>query len=160
MFFRNALYTIITGDGIVKSVDGGNSWVPANQGLIASDGATLTVSGGKLYAATHETNYGTRGPSTSGIYRLADDGNSWLPIQTKMQSSNDTIGGINQLTISGETFYIVGQMGPGSAALPLESRGGPVDTAQTARFFGLAPVSCFRQNCLRQSSEGKTVPLG
>ena len=113
VFFRNTLYTI-TGDGIVKSVDDGNSWVPANQGLIASDGATLTVSGGKFYAATGETNYSTQSPSTAGVYRLADDGNSWIPIQRNMRSSNDRIYGVNQLVVSGETFYVVGQMGQGA----------------------------------------------
>ena len=112
VFFRNTLYTI-TGDGIVKSVDGGNSWVPVNEGLVASDGATLTVSGGKLYAATNETNVRWN-PSTSGVYYLADDDNSWIPIQTNMQSSNDRIYGVNQLIVSGETFYAVGQMGDGA----------------------------------------------
>ena len=109
VFFRDALYTV-TGDGIVRSADGGNSWVPMNEGLVASDGATLTVSGGKLYTATNETNYGLN-PSTSGIYSLADDGNSWIPVQTNMQSSNNRIYVVNQLAISGETFYIVGQTG-------------------------------------------------
>ena len=113
MFFRNALYTI-TSDDIVKSADGGNSWVPVNAGLIASDGGTLTVSGGKLYAATNETNYSTQNLSTSGVYRLADDENSWVPIQRNMQSSNDRIYGVNQLTVSGKTFYAVGQMGDGA----------------------------------------------
>ena len=109
VFFRNALYAI-AGDGIVKSADGGNSWVPVNEGLVASEGGLLTVSGGKLYIATNETNYGLN-PSTSGIYHLADDGNSWIPIQTNMESSNNRIYVVNQLAISGETFYIVGQMG-------------------------------------------------
>ena len=112
VFFENALYTV-TADGIVKSADGGNSWVSVNKGLVADDGATLTVSGGKLYAATNETNIRWN-PSTSGIYRLADDENSWLPIQTNMQSANDRIYGVNQLTVSGETFYVVGQMGQGA----------------------------------------------
>ena len=114
VFFRNALYTIITGDGIVKSVDGGNSWVPANDGLVASGGGILTVSSGKLYVATNETNYGRQNLSTAGVYRLADDGSSWVAIQRNMQSSNDRIYGVNELTVSGETFYVVGQMGDGA----------------------------------------------
>ena len=109
VFFRDALYAV-TDDDIVKSADGGNSWVSVNGGLVASDGATLTVSGGKLYAATNETNYGLN-PSTAGIYCLADNGSSWIPVQTNMQSANNRIYVVNQLAISGETFYIVGQMG-------------------------------------------------
>ncbi len=110
VFFRNALYTIMTGDGILKSADGGNSWVPVNDGLVASNRGKLTVSGGNLYAATDETNYSTRDPSTAGIYRLADDGNSWAPIQTNMQFSNGRIEVINQLAISRNTFYLITQI--------------------------------------------------
>ncbi len=109
VFFRDAFYAI-TDDDIVKSADGGNSWVSVNKGLIAGDGATLTVSGGKLYAATNETNYGLN-PSTAGIYSLADNGSSWIPVQTNMQSANNRIYVVNQLAISGEIFYVVGQMG-------------------------------------------------
>ena len=76
----------------------------------ASEGGTLVVSDGKLYAATNETNLGTWNPPTSGIYRLADDGNSWLPIQTNMQFPNDRIYRVNQLTVTGETFYVTGPM--------------------------------------------------
>ena len=110
VFFKSALYTIITGDGILKSADGGNSWVPVNDGLVASNGGKLTVSGGKLYAATDETNYSTRNPSTAGIYRLAEDGNSWVPIQRNMQFSNDRIDITNQLVISEDTFYVITQI--------------------------------------------------
>ncbi len=116
VFFRNALYTIITGDGIVKSVDGGNSWAPANDGLIASYGGTLTVSDGKLYAATAETNFRWN-PSTSGIYRLADDGNSWLPIQTNMQSAKEKMYKVDQLASAAKTFYAIAQMGQGQRLL-------------------------------------------
>ena len=109
VFFRNALYAT-TDDGIVKSADDGNSWIPVNEGLVASEGGMLTVSRGKLYIATNETNYGLNS-STSGIYSLAGAGNSWIPVQTNMQSANNRIYVVNQVAISGETFYIVGQMG-------------------------------------------------
>ena len=104
VFFRNALYTI-TSDGIVKSADGGNSWVPVNEGLVGEPEMTLTVSGGKLYVAMDELK-----PSTAGIYCLADDGNSWGPIQTNMQAANDRIDVVNQLAVSGDTFYVVTQI--------------------------------------------------
>ncbi|MDE0185433.1 MAG: hypothetical protein OXP71_08240 [Candidatus Poribacteria bacterium] len=113
VFFGNALYTIITGEGIVKSVDGGTPWVPANDGLIASNGGTLTVSDGNLYAATNETNMGTWNPATSGIYRLADDGNAWLPIRTNMQSAKERMYSVDQLALAGKTFYAIAQMGQG-----------------------------------------------
>ena len=116
--FRNALYTL-TGEGIVKSANGGNSWVPVNDGLIANDGAKLvgseglhlwagaelTVSGGKLYAATCESNNSRLNPGTSGIYYLAEDENSWLPVHPNMPSFN--INRIDRLAVSGETFYVV-----------------------------------------------------
>ena len=104
VFFGGALYTI-TSDGIVKSTDGGNSWVPMNEGLSAKEEVTLIVSGGKLYVATEELK-----PSTAGIYCLADDEKSWMPIQINMQSSNDKIYVVSQLAISGDTFYVVTQI--------------------------------------------------
>ena len=119
--FRNALYTV-AGEGIFKSVDGGESWLLVNDGLIANGGAKmagrggildwsgvkLAVSGGKLYAATCKGNSSFWNPDTSGIFYLAEDENSWLPIHTKMPSFNgDRINAIGRLAISGQTFYII-----------------------------------------------------
>ena len=70
-------------------------------------GAKLVVSGGKLYVATCESNTSRWNPGTSGIYCWAEDENSWLPIHMNMPSFNDRIDIIDQLAISGETFYII-----------------------------------------------------
>ena len=165
VFFRNALYTIITGDGIVKSVDGGNSWVTANDGLVASDGGTLTVSGGKLYAATNETNYSMQNLSSAGVYRLADDENSWAPIQTNMQSANDIIYGVNELTVSGETFYIVGQMGDGARLYRWRVGEGLWTQLRPQDFLGWQPlavsgstvyISSMNRRLLRSVDEGNS----
>ena len=157
VFFRNALYTV-TGDGIVKSADGGNSWVAVNEGLVASDGATLTVSGGKLYAATHETNVRWN-PSTSGVYCLSDDENSWIPIQTKMQSAKDRMYTVDQLVVSRETFYVASQMGDGSQLYRWRVGEDLWTQLRPQAFFELATISCVRQNRLSQPSESKIVPL-
>ena len=128
VFFENALYAV-TGDGIVRSQDGGVSWDLINQGLIASDGRTLTVSGskriiqpsiiswngatmivleGKLYVAICGGQDSGWNPFAFGVYCLAEEGNFWIPIETKMQSSNGRISSFYQLTSSGKTFYIIG----------------------------------------------------
>ena len=122
--FENTLY-IVRSDGIVKSVDGGDSWRPVNeglggsygatlarQGIIDNDWATLTVSGDELYAAMNENN-SSWWITYPGIYGMAEDGNSWLPIQTNMQSSNGKISSVYQLVVSEETFYVVGSTGQG-----------------------------------------------
>ena len=119
--FRKGLWTV-TGDGIAKSVDGGDSWVLVNDGLIANDwvgvagskglllwpGAKLTKSEGKLYAATCKSDYSYWNPNTSGIYCLAEDETSWLPIHTNVPSFNgDSIDVVDRLANSGKTFYII-----------------------------------------------------
>ena len=153
VFFGNALYTV-TGDGIVKSADGGKSWMPVNKGLVADDGATLTVSGGKLYAATNETNVRWN-PSTAGIYRLADDGSSWVPIQTNMQSANDRIYGVNQLTVSGETFYVVGQMGRGARLYRWKVEEALWTQLRSQDFLGWRPLAVSGRTVYVNPARGK-----
>ena len=123
--FKNALYAT-TGHVIVKSVDGGHRWTPVHQGLPVTQAWAFAVADGELFLGLHETNYGRRDrPFTAGIYRLADDQNSWIPVQTEMRTDNldhpkknlyqkfERLQSVDELVISGNTFYAIGQMGSG-----------------------------------------------
>ena len=125
VFFKNALYASTHNrNGIFKSVDGGNQWVPIHRGLPTADVGALAISGGTLYLGVNEMNFmDTQDPSTAGIYRLAADRNSWIPVQTEMRTAytdSDWHKGYHQmysvdtLAISGDTFYTIAQMGNGS----------------------------------------------
>ena len=123
--FKNALYaSTYNRNGVFKSVDGGGRWTPIHGGLPTIDVGALAVSGGVLYLGVNEENFtGTQDPTTGGIYRLADDQNSWIPVQTEMRTAymdNDRRRGYHQMfsvevfVISGNTFYVIAQMGSGS----------------------------------------------
>ena len=166
--FRSALYTV-TDDGIIKSVNNGDSWGPVNDGLVAGDEATLTfprtyvpfigwdgpklkVSGDKLYVATSE---GIRGKWNPGIYCLTDNGSSWTPIQRNMKSANGEIHVVSQLAITGGNVL----RDWGRAALPLESGRRSMDETQS-RDFGSGQVGCIRRDCLRFEYGWETFPFG
>ena len=123
--FKNALYaSTYNCNSVFKSVDGGNRWMPIHVGLPTTDVGALAVSGGSLYLGVNEENFtGTDDPTTGGIYRLGDDRNSWIPMQTEMRTAyieNERRRGYHQmysvevLVITGETFYVIAQMGSGS----------------------------------------------
>ncbi len=124
VFFKNALYvTTYNRNGIFKSVDGGNNWIPIHRGLPTIDVGALTVSGRTLYLGMNEMNFmGTQGATTAGIYRLEDDQNSWIPVQTEMRTADKDprysntyhqMYSVEQLAISGDTFYAIASMGRG-----------------------------------------------
>lgn len=123
--YKNALYAT-TGHDIVKSVDGGHRWTPVHQGLPVTIAWEFAVADGELYLGLHETNYGRRDrPFTAGIYRLADDKNSWIPVQKEMRTDNldhpkknlyqqfERLHSVDELVISGNTFYAIAQNGSG-----------------------------------------------
>ncbi len=123
--FENALYAT-TEHAIVRSVDDGTRWVPVHQGLPVTKARAFAVVDGELYLGLDETNYGRRNkPFTAGIYRLADDQNSWIPVQTEMRTDNldhpkknlyqifERIQSVEELVISGGVFYAIAQMGNG-----------------------------------------------
>ena len=121
--YKNALYATTRND-IVKSVDGGNRWAPVHQGLPVTRAWTFAIADDVLYTGLDETNMGSETkPSTAGIYRLADDRNSWIPVQTEMRTDNlkdadlypsyERLHSVEELVISGDTFYAIAQMGGG-----------------------------------------------
>ncbi len=119
--FKDALYASTHNrNGVFKSADGGDRWTPIHSGLPTTDVGALAISGEALYLGVNEdylTGVEDR-TYTGGIYRLADDRNSWIPVQTEMRTDY-RLKGYNQmysvdvLVISGETFYIIAQMGSG-----------------------------------------------
>jgi hypothetical protein len=126
VFFKNALYvTTYNRNGIFKSVDGGNNWIPIHRGLPTIDVGALTVSGGTLYLCVNAVNVmdtQKQKALTAGIYRLGDDQNSWIPVQTEMHMADidrrryrtyPQMYHVEQLVISGNTFYAITSMGVG-----------------------------------------------
>ena len=110
-------------NGVFKSVDGGDRWTPIHDGLPTTDVGALAVSDGALYIGVNEENFtATEDPTTGGIYRFAEDRNSWIPVQTEMRTAyieNDRRKGYHQMfsvevfAISGDTFYVIAEMGSG-----------------------------------------------
>ena len=123
VYFKNALYaSTYNQKGIFKSVDGGNRWTPIHSGLPTKNVGALAVSGGTLYLGVSDANFGTDDPPTTAIYRLAIDQNSWIPVQTEMRTAHidgDPHRGyfqfysVEELAISGDTFYALAGMGNG-----------------------------------------------
>ena len=113
-FFKNALFAVSgNNNAIVKSVDGGNEWTPIHQGLPTTIARALTVSDDTLYLGLQDTNFDRRKPSTAGIFRLADDEDSWIPVQTEMRTDDQyhQLSGVEELAISGDTFYVLAYAG-------------------------------------------------
>ena len=122
VYFRNELYASMFANGIFKSVDGGNRWIPIHRGLPTTDGVgAIAVSGGAMYIGVCEVNFmDTKTPFTGSIYRLADDRNSWIPVQTRINTKdtgNDRhkeyhqISFVDELAISENTFYAFARTG-------------------------------------------------
>ena len=124
VFFKDALYvTTVNRNGIFKSVDGGNNWIPIHQGLPTIEVGALAVSRGTLYLCVNAVNVmDPQKALTAGIYRLADDQNSWIPVQTEMHMADidrqryrtyPQMYRVEQLVISGNTFYAIASIGVG-----------------------------------------------
>jgi len=75
----NALY-IVSSEGLVKSRDGGTTWVAASNGLPDKFPSRLFTVGNTLYAAMR------------GLYKSTDDGASWQLVKPDMLVSGAGVG--------------------------------------------------------------------
>ena len=64
------LYASALGDGVIRSVNGGDSWTPINDGLGEAAVMTMEVVGEKLYVGTY----------SEGVFRWMEDKRWWEPI--------------------------------------------------------------------------------
>lgn len=71
---ENILYATLMGQGVAKSIDGGNSWNLANNGLVAST-ITNVVTDPKNPAVVYAS-----GGDGSGTWKTADRGKTWEPL--------------------------------------------------------------------------------
>jgi photosystem II stability/assembly factor-like uncharacterized protein len=62
---------------LLKSADGGASWLAINQGLAGLIGTSLTGTALLIDPANSDTLY--LGTSTGGVFRSADGGANWSP---------------------------------------------------------------------------------
>lgn len=109
-YYENALYASTRiHDGIFKSIDGGNRWTPIRKGLSTARVGALAVSGSELYISVGENSL-----MDADVYRLADNRDSWIPVQTAMRApyidNNQRrryyiIYSVAKLEVSGDAFY-------------------------------------------------------
>ena len=64
------LYASAWGDGVIRSVNGGDSWTPINDGLGEAEVMTMEVVGEKLYVGTY----------SKGVFRWMEDKRWWEPV--------------------------------------------------------------------------------
>ena len=66
----STLYASGWGKGVIRSVDGGDSWTPINDGLDDAEVITMEAVGGKLYVGTYR----------KGVFRWMADKRWWEPV--------------------------------------------------------------------------------
>ena len=64
------LYVSAWGDGVIRSVNGGDSWTPINDGLGEAEVTTMETIGEKLYVGTY----------SKGVFRWMPDKRWWEPV--------------------------------------------------------------------------------
>lgn len=87
------LFASIPGHGVYRSIDGGQSWSPSNNGLQTTFVSSLLVVGNTLFAASNDV---------GSVFKSADGGDSWIP------GGNGIDQGISSLVYSDGKLYASG----------------------------------------------------
>lgn len=79
------------GEGMIRSVDNGDTWTQINNGLLNLNIFALAVNSNQhLFAGT----------DTSGVFRSTDNGDSWSALNTGLPNENDFFSEIRSLAIN------------------------------------------------------------
>ncbi len=94
------------GGGVFRSMDNGDQWVPANEGLTSLDVSSLAInSRGHIFAGLIGATYGASG---GGVFRSIDNGDHWTPINDGL---TNTV--VYALAINSHDYIFAGTFGGG-----------------------------------------------
>jgi hypothetical protein len=97
----NATHTMFAGtlfDGVLRSVDAGVTWIPANDGMLTTNISAIAIApSGEMYAGTD-----------AGVYRSTDDGAHWSDFSSGLLRPL-----VLSLTFDGNGYLYAGTFGTG-----------------------------------------------
>ena len=86
----NHFFAGTVGEGVLRSIDSGNNWMPVNSGLTNSSVTALATIGTNIFAGTSE----------AGVFLSTNDGESWSALVSLSPTS------ISCLAVMGTTLFV------------------------------------------------------
>ena len=125
------LFAGVSGDGVLRSTDGGGNWVAVNTGLTSVSVQSLLASGTDLFVGTYD----------QGVFRSTDNGAQWSPASTGLTNTN----------VEALAWELTSLRGPGVAAS---------SALQTEVLDGLLSTRGFHNRMSERFSRETTSSLG
>jgi photosystem II stability/assembly factor-like uncharacterized protein len=113
--YQGILFAGTKTNGVYKSTDNGNTWMPANSGIESTNAVSITSQNNFLFAAVSSNS-----DSLLGVYRSSDEGQTWvqvnnglgiLPLVNTLFADDSALyagefRGIRKSTNNGELWYL------------------------------------------------------